>query len=94
MGFYNVYDRTGNVVRGKFKTWKDAYTFLCVMNRFDWSIKKKLNELTFFKGKNLVVSNKMLIFATSNNETYKFFEIVKSSPNGQGKKPTTTSAEV
>ena len=48
----------------------------------------------FFNGKNLVVSNKMLIFATSNNDTYKFFEIVKSSPNGQGKKPTTTSAEV
>lgn len=38
--FYNVYDTTGNIVRGYFKTWKDAYTFLCVMNRFDWSIKK------------------------------------------------------
>ena len=31
----------------------------------------------FFNGKNLVVSNKIRIFASSNNETYKFFEIVK-----------------
>ena len=38
--YYNVYDRTGNIVRGNFKTWKDAYRFLCVMKRFDWSIKK------------------------------------------------------
>ena len=38
--YYNVYDMTGNVVRGYFKTWKDAYTFLCIMNRYDWSIKK------------------------------------------------------
>ena len=38
--YYNVYDTTGNVVRRYFKTWKDAYTFLCVMGRYDWSIKK------------------------------------------------------
>ena len=33
----------------------------------------------FFNGKNLVVSNKILIFAMSHNDTYKFFEIVKNS---------------
>lgn len=33
----------------------------------------------FFNGNNLVVPNKILIFATSNNETYKFFEIMKNS---------------
>ena len=38
--YYNIYDTNGNVVRGYFKTWKDAYTFLCVMGRYDWSIKK------------------------------------------------------
>lgn len=38
--YYNVYDTTGNVVRRYFKTWKDAYTFLCVMSRYDWTIKK------------------------------------------------------
>lgn len=40
--YYNVYDTTGHIVRGYFKTWKDAYTFLCVTNRFDWSIKKAI----------------------------------------------------
>ena len=38
--YYNIYDTNGNVVRGYFKTWKDAYTFLGVMGRYDWSIKK------------------------------------------------------
>ena len=38
--YYNVYDTTGHVVRGYFKTWKDAYTLLGVRGRYDWSIKK------------------------------------------------------
>lgn len=63
--YYNVYDTTGNVVRRYFKTWKDAYTFLCVMGRYDWSIKKKLNELTFFKAKYLEISKNCYNFALS-----------------------------
>ena len=31
--YYNVYDRTGNIVRGNFKTWKDAHTFLWVTSK-------------------------------------------------------------
>lgn len=42
--FFNVYDTTGHIVRGNFKTWRDAYTFLCVMNRFDWKIKKNIKN--------------------------------------------------
>jgi len=36
---YNVYDTTGHIVRGYFKSWIDAHTFICINNRFDWSIK-------------------------------------------------------
>ena len=48
--YYNIYDTTGNVVRGYFKTWKDAYTFLCVIGRYDWSI-KKVKLIYIFKHK-------------------------------------------
>lgn len=36
---YNVYDTTGHIVRGYFKSWTDAHNFICMNNRFDWSIK-------------------------------------------------------
>lgn len=36
---YGVYDSYGNIVRGNFKSYKDAYTFKIIMNRLDWRIK-------------------------------------------------------
>lgn len=37
---YNIYDRYGVLVRGSFKSWRDAQMYICVMMRFDWEIRK------------------------------------------------------
>ena len=39
----------------------------------------KILKIIFFNTKNLVISKFICNFATSNNDTYKFFEIVKNS---------------
>lgn len=36
---YAVYDSYGQLVRGNFVSYKDAYTFKIVMNRLDWRIR-------------------------------------------------------
>lgn len=38
---YCVYDKEGNFIK-KFSSYEDAFTFLIVMQRYDWSIKHQI----------------------------------------------------
>lgn len=37
---YNVYDTCGKLVKANFPTWKAAFTFLIMNQRYDWTIVK------------------------------------------------------
>ena len=37
---FSVYDSLGKLVKSGFPTWKAAYQYIIIMQRYDWSIKK------------------------------------------------------